>query len=169
MLWLIVIFPVVLLIYLLTAPIYFEVNSVIGMLRIRFHHLVLATVLMGDGLLIVQVNILWWKKQVDILNTLFQKKGEKEAQPIEKKIRQNKSHTFPFKKMVAMLKSFKVNQCTVALDTGDVSVNATLFPMFHWLSRKVEKTIAINFYHKNEVVLEIENNIARIIWAFITH
>ena len=69
----------------------------------------------------------------------------------------------------AIMNSFSVNKCYLSIDSGDVQLNGILYPFFYWLGKRMHKTIEINFLNRNEFILEIENNFARIIKTFIFH
>ena len=85
---------------------------------------------------------------------------------LEKK-KDGKSFKIKFSKIKAVLSTFKVNTFFVNLDTNDVLLNANLFPVFLGLRIYTGKELYINFIGKNEVKIEIENNMARVILAFI--
>lgn len=165
--FLIVLPPAALLIYLLAAPFHVEIDSRTGLIQVRFHLLARATVVVERDVLLVRVNALWWKKTFDILQAFSQRRVQK-APSVQKKRRQGR-RSVSLDKMRGVLRSFTIRQCRIMLDTGDVRVNAILFPVFYWLSMTTGKSIAINFYQQNDLVLDIENSIARIVWAFITH
>jgi hypothetical protein len=69
-------------------------------------------------------------------------------------------------KVKYMMRSFKVNACYVNLSFENGLLNAWLFPVFSELSRYSGKNFSINFTDVNEVKIEIENNMARMIWAW---
>ncbi len=69
-------------------------------------------------------------------------------------------------KVKYMMRSFKVNACYVNLSFENGLLNAWLFPVFSELSRYSGKQFCINFTDVNEVKIEIENNMARMIWAW---
>jgi hypothetical protein len=164
---LIILPPAALLLYLLAAPVHAEINSTTGLIQVRFHRLARATVVIEHDVLLVQVNALWWKKTFDILDAFAQRREQKA--PSVQKMRQQSTRSIPLKKVRGVLASFTIRQCRIMLDTGDVRANATLFPVFYWLHRTTGRNIAINFTQQNDLVLDIENSIARIVWAFITH
>jgi len=80
-----------------------------------------------------------------------------------------KNSWFPIKKMRAIIKTFKINTCYINIDTGDAGLNGMLYPGFYWLSAYIHKPVGINFLNENDIVLEIENSLARMAWAYIFH
>ncbi|MBV8390534.1 MAG: hypothetical protein JO080_12090 [Mucilaginibacter sp.] len=148
----------VLLGYLLFAPIYLEINSLNGLCGARLHHLASANLVLVDSSFKINLSIIGWKKQIDLLS---KRKTRKKAS------RKKKSRKFRLGLFKVLLKTFKVNQCYLSIDTGDVQLNGLLYPGFYWLNKYTGKSIGINFLGKNEIILQIENNLARLIKAFI--
>jgi hypothetical protein len=152
--------------YLLFAPFYLEVNSNTGLLGIRLHRLASVQLKLTRGTIVAKAWVLGWNKEIDLLKPVTQAKRAKKA------VLQAKGKK-PFKlqagKIKAVARSFKVNKCLVNIDTGDMQLNGLLYPVFYWIGRRAGKPITVNFLDKNEVVLEIENNIARMAKAYFFH
>lgn len=70
------------------------------------------------------------------------------------------------KKLFSVANSFKVKRIYVNIDTKDYIQNALLFPLFFLLNTK-KRQLYINYFGRNEVILVIENNIYRILQAFL--
>ncbi|TYP98990.1 hypothetical protein C7447_102308 [Tenacibaculum adriaticum] len=66
-----------------------------------------------------------------------------------------------------LLRSFKVKQFWLNIDTGNYVLNAQLYPLVAFLNYYKEGCLNINFQDKNELVLEVENRPIRIIKSFI--
>ncbi|MGZ3765420.1 MAG: hypothetical protein ACXVA2_12195 [Mucilaginibacter sp.] len=150
--------------YLLFAPFYLEIDSTNSLFRIRFHHLASATLISKNSIFKIDLRIAGWNKQIDLVADLFRKKTKEQSVSPQKK---KKSSKLSFRQIKAISKSFKVNECQLSLDTGNVQLNGMLYPGFYWLSRYTGKPIGINFLDKNILIVEIENNFASIIRAFI--
>ena len=150
--------------YLLFAPLYIEINSVNSLYAVRFHHLASAKLIFIDSSLKINLKIAGWKKQIDLFHQLFERKPKKTPAEQQKK---RKPKRFSFSLIKAILKSFRVNKCYLNIDTGDMQLNGILYPGFYWLGKYTGNPIGINFQDKNEIEVEIENNFARIIVAFI--
>ena len=153
------------LLYLLLAPFFVEVDSDIGLYRVRMHHIASAAVRLTESSLIMDLNVVGWKKAIDLFENResTSKAGWKEevkAKPIRKQRR------ISFRKVLAVIRSFKVNVCQVMMDTGDTPVNGMLYPVFYWLSAWSGKAFHVSFNDENTIKLQIENNIARILWAY---
>jgi len=159
MIWLLIFLSllVFVLCYLLFAPFYIEINSYSGLCRVRFHKLITARLRIIKSSLILDLKIAWWQKQIDLLASRKQKA----------KLTERRNRNIAPGKMTAILKSFKINKLYLTLCFDNMPLNGILYPLFRWLSIKTGKSMEINFWYENEVVLEIENNFFRIIRAYI--
>jgi len=168
MIWLLLILIILItvLTYLLFAPFFLEIDSTKGMFKIRFHHLISVRILLENSSLILEIKSPMWNKRINLLAQNERRKTFPKKKVLEKK-KDGKSFKIKFSKIKAMIRTFKVNTFFVNLDTNDVLLNAKLFPVFLGLRIYTRKELYINFIGKNEIKIEIENNMARIIWAFI--
>lgn len=148
--------------YLLFAPFYIEINSISGLCGIRLQRLASAKLILADNLLKIDLHIIGWRKQIDP----FEKHAKRKEETVVQKKKKQRT-LFSISRVKALIKSFKVNNFYLNIDTGNLQLNGILFPCFYWLGNYSGKPIAINFLNKNEIILEIENNLARIIRAFI--
>ena len=161
LLFLLAIFTIIIS-YLLFAPFYLEANSALSVFRIRFHKIAIAEIFISNRTLMVEIKLAGWKKQIDLLAP----KAKKEKKKV-KKTKRSKRQNFSFNKFKSIIKSFKVNTCYINLDFENVRWNAALFPVFYGLSRVTHQQFHINFIGQNQINLQIENNMARIIWAYL--
>ncbi|MDO3627853.1 hypothetical protein [Mucilaginibacter sp. BT774] len=150
--------------YLLFAPFYLEINSTDGLFAVRFHKAASVKLAFIDHSLKIDLKILGWKKQIDLLDEIFKRKPKEKA---DKKSSKGKAWRPSLTTIKAVIKSFKLNKCYLNIDTGNMQLNGILYPCFYWLNKYTGKPIGINFEDKNEVVVEIQNNCAGIIRAFI--
>lgn len=156
---------IALILYLLFAPFFVEIDSNVGLYRFRFHRLANARLVLKDDSLYALVKVAWWQTEYDLLAP-----GEKKAvkkKPVRTKPAKRVSPGKIFKRIWRVIKSFRLNKCRIMIDTGNMCANGILYPWFYLLSRRTGKTILINFWNENEITLEIENNIARMAWAFL--
>jgi hypothetical protein len=84
----------------------------------------------------------------------------------KKKKRKKKRSYLSRKQATKLIKSFKVRNVWVDLDTGSCLTNAKLYPVFSLLNYSVGH-FNINFEGRNRLVLLIENRPIRIIKSFI--
>lgn len=71
-----------------------------------------------------------------------------------------------FRRVLAIIQSFKVEKCIVNIDTGDMPLNGKLFPVMYIFSELTGKTFHINFVGKIEVMFTIKNNAYNILKAY---
>ena len=69
-------------------------------------------------------------------------------------------------KAVAVVRTFRVKKLVLDIDTGDVILNAYLFPVFFLLSNSSRK-LNINYNGELIFILEMKNRVARIIRAML--
>ncbi len=154
-------------IYLLCAPFFIEVDSVNGFFRFRFHVLAYGSLELRDHSLFMKLKIAWWEKEFDLLQPAGKKPkqiaGDKKA--VKKKKSFHISH-LP-QRIIAVFKSFRVRTCYIMIDTGNMPANGILYPWFYLLSARINQTVLINFHGENEIILKIKNSAARTMWAFI--
>ena len=153
---------ILLLVYLLVAPISLEVSSLRGIAVIRFHRLAGARLYVHDGSLWIEVKVTWWKKQIDLLSS----RKEITRQNHEKR-KKKKRKTFSFRKIKAVFRSFHVKKFMLTLDTGHMQTNGILYPVFAGIRRVTGREVFINFQGINEVEFLAVNNILRMLHAIV--
>jgi hypothetical protein len=111
--------------------------------------------------------------EVLFLNFFFYPIKKKRAVKLNKgknKIAENKHFkSVNFKKVLRVLKSFKIKQFQLDIDTGDCIVNSKLYPAFAFLNFYNHTQCSVNFESRNNVLLSIENRPIRIIKSFINN
>lgn len=163
--WLI---PLILLIlvlaYLLFAPIHIQLDSQKGIAEIRFHRLASAILRAGDSL-VLEINIAWWHRCVDILQS-----GSREKKENVKKVHtgSQKKNKLPVQKLLAIARSFRIHRFIVHINTGDMASNGVLFPLFFWLGCKTRKDISITFNEATHIEIHTSNTLARMIRAYLS-
>ena len=160
-LWITLALVLTILLYLVIAPFYLEVNSERGICRMRFHHIACANIYLTGESLFMKLKIIGWYKTID----LFARR-ETPVTSKEKKIAKREK-TIAIPKVLAILRSFKLSKCHITIDTGDMALNGVLYPWFLWIGDWMQRDVQINFYNENKVVLEIENNFYRVLRAYI--
>jgi len=151
------------LISLLIAPIFVRIDTranqysfwLPGLINVNFE---------GDKKEIVKarVALLFVKFYIYPLNYIGKSKRSKTRKPTRKK---QSKHVW-FKRFLGVVRTFKVKQCYVNMDTGDVLLNARLYPLFALLNYN-GGNFHINFDGQNQYVLLIKNRPINIIKSFI--
>ena len=150
-----------LVVYLLFAPFRLEINTTDGVLRARFHILARACVRNKNDTVFLEWCILGVRKDLDLRSAF----PAKENAPPRRQ--QRKSSSIPFRKILSVVRSFKVNKVSLQFDTGDMALNGKLFPVFMGAGWLVRRDVRIIFNGNSELVLEIENNAFRLLRAYL--
>ena len=67
-----------------------------------------------------------------------------------------------------ILATFKVKKLDLSVDTGNNQLNSFLFPVFYLLGFFLKRKIQINYTGNNFLKIILQNNLARLSWAFIS-
>lgn len=70
------------------------------------------------------------------------------------------------KRSIAVVRSFKVKELFLNVDTGDYIYNAYLHPVFYFLGND-HRTLYVNYIGENRFRIIIKNRLINIIFAFI--
>jgi hypothetical protein len=153
------------------APFFLEIDSNSGVLRIRYHWIATADLLVGNNSLYVNLKIGWWKKEYDLLKRRTKIKGGTGSTILTGK--HKKINSFSSLKsgkiMKGLLASFHLKKCYIMIDTDDMPLNGILYPWFWLLTNQTKKNVMINFHGENIVILQLENTMARILWAYLKY
>jgi hypothetical protein len=152
--------------YLFFAPFYLEINTNTGLLRFRLHRVANISLKIEDCIYIETKVLGWSRKSALTLSQAAPATKKKEVTSHAKK--KKKGLSISRAKLTSLLKSFRMNTCRISIDTGNMQWNGMLYPAFYWLGWYTGKPIEINFTGKNEVILEIQNSVARMSWALIS-
>lgn len=151
--------------YLLFAPFYLEISSRNGLCRIRFHRLASANLRIDGNTLLLELRLPGFIKKID----LFESQKEHEEKQVKRSTeRKGAGRKISWRKIKAILQSFKINEFKLSVDSGDMQLNGILYPVFYLISENRRINLEINFIDENEIELEIENNLARISWAYLS-
>ena len=160
--WIILITVVLyIFVYLLFVPFFLEIDTTSGKYSFKIYGIAGARIYISDDTLMLDINITAWHKQID----LFEHK--KRQQKVKKKKIKKERRKIYFHKILAVIKSFKIDKLRLIIDSGNEQLNGILFPVFELASYTTGKTLKINFIDRNEFELTLENNLARILWAYI--
>jgi hypothetical protein len=80
--------------------------------------------------------------------------------------RSSRRRRFSLPKILALLRTFRVRQFQLRLDTDDYVTNAYLFPVSSYLTAR-GWPVEVNFIRQNELVLQLENRMGRLMWAYL--
>lgn len=148
------------ILYLLTAPFYLEINTTRNLYRVRFHHWASVRVYATQESVFMEVRLFGWTRSADLLA----RKSTARQRPAKSSAK--KKSVLSFRKILAVVRSFKIKRCYATIDTGDEALNGILYPLAYRVKRLLNQPVAINFTGRNEMVLQLENNFMRIILAY---
>lgn len=165
-LWIILALILALLLWILFAPIIIYMNTE---RHVYFFHMVgflKVQPLWNDGGLRLGISLPVHRFEIDLLK---KRKKKKKAKPKEReKSKKGWKAVKPTKdRILAVIKSFKIKQFKLSLDTGDYVTNALLVPAFYAANAKgIQATI--NFQGESHILLEISNTVWTIGRAYLT-
>lgn len=158
-------------IYLLVAPFALLVDSNKMLIQIRLFGIASAQPLIIDNDIVLLIRVFGISFRLNItekIKSAGAKKKKRKTQDdkhVAPKTKQSKA--FQLRKMLNVLRSFRFKVFRLHIDTGDYPLNGLLFPLFFWLSRWSKKDFQVNFDDRNELVMHVENSLARILLAYI--
>jgi len=124
----------VFIIWMLVTPMIFRIDTESGVMSFKIWGLGQASLIWIEREPVLVLHIFWWKKR--LYPYTWKKKTEQEEKPSKEKKRKKRSGYFTFRRARKLLKSFRVKEFRLNLDTEDVILNAYLFPFFYFLNRK---------------------------------
>jgi hypothetical protein len=124
----------------------------------------------GEGGPIIDLRLPFLRRRIYLLSWAeFQTPNGTDSNLIrdeQKRKKSSKKQVLPLHKMLAVVKSCKVREFQLNLDTDDFCLNAQLFPVFYLASLRGTQ-VDINFCGKNNLDLVIENRLFNMILHFI--
>jgi len=119
-----------------------------------------------------RLKIGFWKKKIGFQSivdewTKEDKTKEDKKIPTTNKKKKKSSFFKSMEKVRQVLKSFNVKTFKVDIDTDNYYLNALLIPAFQVLNKNNQHRIAINFRNQNNVLVNIENRLIKIIYSIL--
>lgn len=151
------------LMILLFSRIVINVNSEQGFASVRLSRIAQVCIVLNESVHVARIRIAWWEKEFDLFKLSPMKREVNRQSSSAKKMAVGKM----LRKLKGVLMSFKVSTCMVSVNTGDMALNGILFPWFYLLRLRTGRDISISFTGDTLVVLQVENSIARMLWAYI--
>lgn len=104
---------------------------------------------------------MWWHKIIDLL-------APKKTHMKKEIKRTREKQKISLRKILLVIKTFKVNKFYLTIDTGSMWLNGMIYPLFLWLGMRLKRNVTINFVNENEIIFETENNLFRVLRVYIT-
>ena len=167
MLWILLFIFLGVFTYILFSRLLIEIDSTLNLYRVRYGRLMAGDVVFVNNKVQLMLTFILWKKIIDLkINNEPAEKKER-IYVGNNKTTKDLSGTKIASKILHVLRSFKVTKCLISIDTGNMPLNGILFPYFYLISVRTKKCIKINFWGENKIILQIENSLARMLWAFV--
>ena len=163
MMWVIgiLVFLVLILCWLLIAPLLLEVDTRVPQATFRWKSIGKMQI-WYDGKWRLSLQVLFFRKTI-CLSEMKSKPHPKKVRALKKKRKRNITRLMT--KMMRVFKTFRVTEWRLAIDTGDYTHNAYLYPV-NFLPYAF-KHLDINFRDENYLVLQIRNRPWKMIYAFL--
>jgi hypothetical protein len=158
MIWLLPLAIVLIVCGLLLTPMIIGIDTRVPELTFRWKGIGNAAIHYESEEWLLRFRIVFYKREIK-LRTLKRRKGKRKKAKRAKRRPQRM-----IRKFFAVGKTFRVPVWKISLDTGDYTHNALLYPLNHFIGRD---HCNINFLGENHLVLELRNNLGRMLYAWI--
>lgn len=172
-LWILLFLIGFILIYLLWVPIVLEINTNSGWYGLRVGRQFSLRIVL-DEITDPQMEwrYAWWSKRWSILRRLAQRPADSSKRADQKKPDQSQKQSrkkrpaLSFSSFRALLATFRCQRFYLDIDTGDVVRNAWLYPVGTFCQAR-GWPVAINFEGRQTLIFQLENRLARLLWAWL--
>ena len=156
MIWLLLAFLLIVCGLLLT-PVILAIDTRIPEIKLSWKGIGNAAINYKEEEWLLRFRIFFYAKEIQLRNI----KGRKKKQ--EKSKRKKRNPRKMMRKFLAVMKTFRVPVWRISIDTGDYVYNAWLYPLNYFIGTEHYQ---INFHEENYLVLELRNNLARMLYAW---
>lgn len=154
-------------IYVLTAPVVIEIDTINNLYRIRFFRFAKGRFYFNGIDPWVEIKIAWWHKKYNLLTALKNLPTDN-PKPLPESTEENKGmRTIPWRKLITIIRSFKVEKFSWHLDTGDFALNGELYGLFACYKYTFGHDVTINFAGDNYLALTVKNSAWRVLKALL--
>lgn len=155
----------ILVTYLLLMPIILSIDTATNEYFIQLKGLAKAYIEPHEEEIIrIKLNIFFMRFYFFPIDEIIKRNKAKKLKPKKHKTKRRKH--LGMSKGLKVLKTFKVNQFAIDMDTGDVIQNAKLYPAFAFFNY-YKGGFNINFEGRNRLVVRLQNRPIDIIKLFI--
>lgn len=154
--------------WLLFTPVRLIVHSTTNEYQLRWGWLLNARLILLADDLLIRIGLPFYKKDYYPLHPSPSEQSTQETKRPRKQSRKSslRKGGLPFKMIRSVLRSFRIRQFKLDLDTDNYLTNAYLFPLFYFLSRG-KGDYQINYDGRFELHLEMDNRPIRLIRALL--
>lgn len=162
---LILILSLLLFVYLLFIPIIMVIDTRNHKYYVKLKGLAKATIIADEKeLLKIKLRVLFFNFNFYPLKKKPISKSLKKQSKLPKK---KSKKPINFETGIRVIKSFKIKQFNLNIDTGDCITNAKLYPLFALINFYKGTHFSINFESRNSVLLSVEIRPFRVITSYI--
>jgi hypothetical protein len=153
--------------WLLLAPFSLRLDTYRDEYYLKWHSIGSARLLLLEGELAIGLRLGPWRKQFYPLRPGAKPKAEEEKPALPHPAKAKKPRRpFPWRKMRRVLRTFRVREFQLEIDTDDFARNAWLFPLVHSIG-PLRRSVHVNFLGRNEGVLVVQNRLWDMGWAWV--
>ena len=157
MIWLLLLALILTVCGLLLAPMILVIDTRIPEVKFSWKGIGNAAINYKEEEWLLRFRIFFFAKEVKLQSIKRRKKKQ------EKRKRNKRNLRKMFRKFLAVIKTFRVHVWRMSIDTGDYVYNAWLYPFNYFVGAE---HCRINFQEENYLVLELRNNLARMLYAW---
>lgn len=162
MVWLIIFLILsLILLWIFFTPLELDIDTRIPQASLRWISIGRAIVIYEDEKWLLKIRILFFSRQWDLEELIFREKKKKRI----KKVKRKRKKTMGLRKIFNLLKTFRVTQWQMAIDTGDNVRNAWLYSL-NFLPY-AHGHLYVNFFDENYLLLKIRNALWKLAYAFM--
>jgi len=160
--WVIVfILPLLILGWLLLAPLQLQIDTRIPEISFRWISVGKAKIVYEQDKWWLKISVFFFFKQWDLEGLIFKPK---------KKVRKNRPKTKRglskwLRKLFNLIKTFRVTKWRIAIDTGDDVRNAWLYSLNFYPG--ISRHFCVNFFDESYLLLEIRNAPWKMVYALM--
>lgn len=155
----ILLFLFLLILWLLVARFSLEIDTRVPYMRFRWAGFIKGIIVYRDKW-VAELQILFFHTTLPIS---FKKKKKPQKPKEKKRGKREMTLSKAIRKGKRVLRSFTVDQWELAVDTGDHTLNARLYPVNYW--RPCHRHLFINFHGENYLYLKIHNRPLKLLFA----
>ncbi|MBT8271261.1 MAG: hypothetical protein KJO25_04370 [Bacteroidia bacterium] len=154
----------ILLAYILLAPVDLYIDTISKEYFIRQRGILKAQALWDDDKIIkLNMQLFFFSFNVFPLDKMKRGKKKKKSKSSKELV---KARTGQSRKVLKVIKTFRIKRFFIDIDTGDYVQNAKLYPVFTFLDYRYGG-FRINFLGRTDLVLHIQNTPFRVIKSII--
>ncbi|MEJ5964152.1 hypothetical protein [Pedobacter immunditicola] len=163
MAWIIIFLLIVLITaWFLFSTLELNIDTRIPSVTFRLISIGKASVVFEDGEWWLMIRVFIFKKKWSLWHMIFEGRNKKSKANVRRKSTQWNFHRISFLKL---LKTFRITQLQIAIDSDDVIKNALLYPLS--FIQPFRNHLFVNFKDDNYLVITVRNAPWKIIYALI--